>query len=296
MLQKTQAFLDNLKINYQVYLTTYPGEEKIIARELLTTTLVPWSENLVSFPLLVVLGGDGTIHEVVNSLYDSPEIPIAYLAAGSGNDFARGLNIPRSPEAALTHILNIAQPGSINLIATDFKHKSEPKLVLNNIGIGLDARIVATANHSSSKKWLNQISLGSLSYLAAVFKVLLKQKSFPVSFTTNNEEQLFKRAYLCTITNHAFFGGGIAIDPTADVNKKEMSIVLLEKRNFFIILYLIGRLLAKKHLSSKYIEHVKVQELTIHSTNTEYCQTDGEIVGHVAQSIRCSMTSRQFWC
>ena len=64
-----------------------------MTKELAETTLLPWSEDLdvSTFPILVVLGGDGTLHNVINSLlpYDSA-IPLSYIPCGSGNDFARG--------------------------------------------------------------------------------------------------------------------------------------------------------------------------------------------------------------
>lgn len=280
---------------YKIYLTEFPGQEKEIAKKLINTVLVPWIENKPLTALLVVIGGDGTLHEVVNTLHAHQDVPIAYLPAGSGNDFARGLSLTRKIEKDLNTLLSVKKPTEVQLIATEFEETQTPQLVLNNIGIGLDAHIVFTANHSKMKTWLNKIKLGSLAYLASVFTVLKKQKSFPVLFETPTGKHYFKKAYLCSITNHPFFGGGVAIDPTASIEKKEMSVVLLEKVNIFLILYLVIRLSFKKHLSSKYIHHFVSKELTITSSQVEYCQTDGEIVGFSPHKIKCHMTSRLFW-
>ena len=71
---------------------------KKLTKELAETTLLPWSEDLdvSTFPILVVLGGDGTLHNVINSLlpYDST-IPLSYIPCGSGNDFARGVGLSK---------------------------------------------------------------------------------------------------------------------------------------------------------------------------------------------------------
>ena len=210
-----ESLLKNKQISYTTYLTQYPSHEKEIAQELLTTTLIPWDKAIEVFPLLLVVGGDGTLHEVTNRLASFPRIPIAYIAAGSGNDFARGLALTKKVTEALDNILSLDEPSSIPLIATSFKEQGAPSIVLNNIGIGIDAHVVATANQSASKSWLNKMKLGSLSYLKAAFKVLAHQGGFPISFETPLVKEQFDNAYLCTITNHPYFGGGIAIDPTA---------------------------------------------------------------------------------
>ena len=59
--------------------------------------MLPWDDiyrenSEMLYPLLVVIGGDGTLHQVVSSLQESEKnIPLGYIPAGSGNDFARGM-------------------------------------------------------------------------------------------------------------------------------------------------------------------------------------------------------------
>ena len=87
--------LKQQELKYTALYTDYAGHEKELTKELAETTLLPWSEDLdvSTFPILVVLGGDGTLHNVINSLlpYDSA-IPLSYIPCGSGNDFARGVD------------------------------------------------------------------------------------------------------------------------------------------------------------------------------------------------------------
>ncbi|MEG2253735.1 MAG: diacylglycerol kinase family lipid kinase [Vagococcus sp.] len=291
----TRAFITKEEVPYHLYLTEYPGHEKIIAKELMETVLEPWHDDQVLKTLLVVIGGDGTLHEVINTLASQPLIPVAYLPAGSGNDFARGLGLTRKTKKDLARLIKVTKPTPIPLIATQFEQKDAPQLVLNNIGIGLDANIVSTANNSKTKDFLNKIHLGSLAYLASIFHVLKEQHAFPVTFDTLGEKKHFKKAYLCSITNHPYFGGGVAIDPTANIKQAKMSVVLLEKVNLAVLIYLVIRLLMKNHLSSKYIHHFVTDQLAVTSTHPEFCQTDGEIVGKEAQVIQCTMTSRLFW-
>lgn len=291
----SKDYLNKKNIEFIPYFTEYAGHEKKITRYLLKKILVDWQPNIDNFPLLVVLGGDGTLHEVINVLQNHPNIPIGYIPGGSGNDFARAVSLSRKTEAALERLTSITQPTTIKVMKAHFKETNETRLILNNIGVGLDANIVTTANHSKSKKFLNQLRLGSLTYLAAVFKVLHKQDAFPISFKTDTHYHSFERAYLCSITNHPYFGGGVAIDPTASPYEDEISVVLIEKVNIFKILYLAVKILSKKHLTSKYVHHFKSSQLEITSSTDQFGQTDGEIIGKEPYHVKCHLTNHLFW-
>ena len=54
----------------------------------------------------MVLGGDGTVNEVVNGIREPGKVTLGYIPIGSSNDFARGLKIPKDPEKALDIILD----------------------------------------------------------------------------------------------------------------------------------------------------------------------------------------------
>lgn len=116
-----------------------------MTKELAETTLLPWSEDLdvSTFPILVVLGGDGTLHNVINSLlpYDST-IPLSYIPCGSGNDFARGVGLSRNIDKALHQILRTRRPKEIQTIHYVEANQEEIGLATNNVGLGLDAAIV----------------------------------------------------------------------------------------------------------------------------------------------------------
>lgn len=295
VLATTENYLKEKEITYTTYFTEYAGHEKKITSDLLDTLLIDWNHSTKPFPLLVVLGGDGTLHEVINVLQAFPNIPIAYIPGGSGNDFARGISLSRKTKEAIDRILFAKEPQPVNMIRAWFKEQDEVRFILNNIGIGLDANIVSTANHSKTKRFLNKLHLGSLSYLAAIFKVVSKQKAFPISFKTDQQSFHFYQGYLCSITNHPYFGGGVAIDPTASPFNDEISVVLVEKVNIFEIIYLAVRILSKTHLTSKYIHHFKTTHLEVTSPSDQFAQTDGEIVGEEAYTISCELTKRLFW-
>ena len=171
--------LKQQELKYTALYTDYAGHEKL-TKELAETTLLPWSEDLdvSTFPILVVLGGDGTLHNVINSLlpYDST-IPLSYIPCGSGNDFARGVGLSRNIDKALHQILRTRRPKEIQTIHYVEANQEEIGLATNNVGLGLDAAIVEKPTNRHQKA-LNKFKLGSLSYISSIIHVFLDKKAF----------------------------------------------------------------------------------------------------------------------
>ena len=116
--------------------------------------------------VVMVVGGDGTLHETLNGLIKAnSSLPLAYIPAGSGNDFARGYGLSQDPMTALQQALDAQHPTPINVGHYYDAIKQEEGYFLNNLGVGFDAAIVSQANASSAKKRLNRWHLGNLSYL-----------------------------------------------------------------------------------------------------------------------------------
>ncbi|EOC6341590.1 diacylglycerol kinase family lipid kinase, partial [Enterococcus faecium] len=103
-------------------------------------------------------------------------------------------------------------------------------------------------------------------------------------------------AFLCTATKHPFFGGGIAIVPTADASKPVIDFVVVERINFFKILWLILLLIQKKQLKSKYFHHYTTNRLRIVSTTPQHGQEDGEEMEKRPFDITITTTKQLFWC
>ncbi|WP_280739204.1 MULTISPECIES: YegS/Rv2252/BmrU family lipid kinase [unclassified Enterococcus] len=300
--KKIIALLDKNHCQYTLYLTEVAGDETKIASQLAEETLVPWQENTAAdyeekaYPLLVVLGGDGTLHEVLNCFYQlAVKFPIAYIPAGSGNDFARGVGLSKEPEQAFWHLFKTKEPRNLNVLAYQDAMQEESGLTFNNFGIGLDAAVVAAANQSATKKHLNKFKLGSLSYMAQIFKILFTQKGFPILVDVNGQKVNFKKTFLCTTTNHPYFGGGIAIAPMADVNKETFELVVVERVALFKIFWLVILLLRKKHVNSKYYHHFSAKKMRIISTVPQYGQADGETIQPQPFDIQFTLAKQLFW-
>lgn len=294
IIQKLQS--ENQK--YEIFYTEYAGHEKEITTMLAEKTLLSWPnrDEKRLFPLLVVLGGDGTLHNVIETLedYDS-SIPVGYIPCGTGNDFARGSGIAIQPEQAFLQLFHANEPQPIQVITYKEEIQIQHGVAVNNIGIGLDAAIVNIVNTSQTKRFLNKIKLGSLAYIISVLRVLLTKKSFPIRVVANGKDYSFQRAFLCTASIHPYFGGGVAIIPTASSKKNSLDLLVVERVHLIKIVWLIYLLIRKKHLQSKYCHHIQSNNIQIISSTPQYIHTDGEILDHESVNIVLNTTKRLFW-
>lgn len=288
-------------LTYSVYYSEWKGHDAQIAEELVGNTLKEWTEKSheqeAPFPLLVIVGGDGTLHQVLDTFHQlKVKIPVAYIPAGSGNDFARGVGLSKNTVKALQNMFTTTKPQEINLLSYEEKISDKQGIVVNNFGIGLDAAIVHATNHSNTKTHLNKYKLGSLSYIFSILRVFFVQKGFPILVETSGKQVSFEKAFLCTATNHPYFGGGVAIAPTADIGKPTIDFVVVERINLFKILWIAFLLTRKKQLTSKNFHHFTTSKLRIVSTTSQYGQEDGEDTKKQPFDLQFSTKKQLFWC
>lgn len=275
--------------------TTFAGQATLFAKKL--------AKDLPDVPaknVILAIGGDGTLNEVLNGLLKFKRlnpIPIAYIPNGSGNDFARAAQLGDANES-LSRLAKIrsSQLLTVGKIVGDAP-KKQTRYFVNNLGIGFDAAVVSQTNHDKWKARLNKIGLGSLSYLFSVLKVFANQNSFPVTINSGDDYLNFPRVFLLTLTNQAYFGGGIALLPEAKLTTYGLDLVIAEKMSFVEFL---GMFLALKknggHLKFKKVHHLKMsQNATIHVRDIQPGQADGEELGNGSYDFQLTFEHYPFW-
>lgn len=292
-------YLKAAKLPYSARFTTHPDHERRLIQEMAVHDLKTFDEKMSPeevYPLLVVIGGDGTIHQVVNELYRlNKQIPIAYIPAGSGNDFARGLGLTREPITIMKQIIQNKQPKECSIIYYNEGIYQEEGLALNNIGIGLDAAIVYETNHSKIKGLLQKFNLHSFSYLSSIIRTLMKQRPFPILVEANGKQYSYPKTYLCTTSNHPYFGGGVPIAPNASVHNEKVDLVVIEKPSWLLVPWIAFNIFRKTHLNKKFCHYFQANKIKIVSTIAEHGQADGEEMGERSFDITFTIKKQLFW-
>ncbi|GAK47226.1 diacylglycerol kinase [Secundilactobacillus oryzae JCM 18671] len=270
--------LDQRNTSYDFTFSTYPEHTVELAEH--------WAKHLdlstPEQPVLLAIGGDGTLHEALTGLVKAnraPQIPVAYLPIGSGNDFARGMGMATNWHSALNQILNCTHASRINIGTYNDTIKYERGVFTNNLGIGFDAAVVSKTNHSPHKERLNKFNLGSLSYIASIIGVLYNQEAFPLTVHIDHKRDIYSKAYLVTVSNHPYFGGGVKIMPPASVKDEALDLIVIEKHNIFALLLLLLTIFRGKHLKYKAVHHYHGQNIQLSIPSIEYGQVDGEEMG-----------------
>lgn len=236
-------------------------------------------EQIASIPgehVCIVIGGDGTIHEAIQGAVGKSHIIIGVMNGGSGNDFGRGFGAfetARDIEQFLQMpITTIEDAGVLT--------KADTCYFMNNIGYGVDAKIVYEVNRSPLKKLLNRLKLGRLIYPYILVQEVLKFKPFDVVVEYEGKKQLHKGVWVTTVSNQPFIGGGMKISPHSMSNDGRLELTIVENISALKIVLVFGTLFSGKHLMFK----KNVKQLSAKSFKMTYSKAvqghaDGEDIG-----------------
>lgn len=276
-----KAELDKRQVDYKIARSNYSGHAQLLANQF-AKAHADDAPSKQPRQVILAVGGDGTLHQAISGLVDAHlehPIPVAYLPVGSGNDFARGIKMSINWHEALNQILDCTAENWLTVGTYFDTNKQTHGVFTNNVGIGFDAAVVTSANGTQTKSLLNRLHLGALSYLAAIIGVVYNQEAFPLTVHIGQRRDIYAHAYLVTVTNHPYFGGGVKIMPPASVSDPNLDLVVIEKANIFKLLFISLMLSMGKHLKLKSVHHYHNSKIHLIVPSIEYGQIDGEEMG-----------------
>ena len=247
---KDAKFIDITKIKLREYIASAPADDK-----------------------LVLAGGDGTIHFLINKLGGKiPERPIYYYPTGNGNDFKADIK-EKDAVVQLNKYLKDLPNVSVN--------GCKRILFLNGIGYGIDGYCCEEGDR------LKKQTTKPINYAAIAIKGILgkfKQRSAIV--TVDGVKREYKHVWLTATMNGRYYGGGMAIAPDQDRldPERKLTVVVFHCKNKLKTLMVFPSIFKGKH-----VEHTKIVEvLTGHEITVEFdrptpLQVDGETYVNVNQ-------------
>jgi YegS/Rv2252/BmrU family lipid kinase len=261
-LKKTELYQ---KIDSRFYYTEYEGHAEELVRSI---------QNMEEISAIIAVGGDGTLHEVINGV-DHHYIPIAFIPGGSGNDFARGIGLKEKPLQILKSVVEGKAETPYFFGDYDLDDKESRKFV-NSMGFGFDALIAKKANYSFYKRILNFFNIGKLSYAIALIHILITFKPMEVDLNVNGNVRKLSDCWMVTITNHPYYGGGMKINPTAKIQPYKFSVLLIHSISKWKVLALFMTVFTGKHTHYKEVEVFETTSLKITSNKKIDYQVDGQ--------------------
>jgi diacylglycerol kinase (ATP) len=194
---------------------------------------------------VVVLGGDGTVHEAVNGLMaEAPAGSLAVIPAGTGNDVARNAGIPLDPGAAV-ELIGRAPPRRIDLGSLQFRDPGgnlRRVTFLNSASLGISP---AANRHAQA---LRRILPGRLCYTVGGVVALLTAPRRRFQIRAGERQQYEGLALNITFANGSGFGGGMRIAPEASPWDGQLDRVIIGKIGLFRSLLALARLRRGGHV------------------------------------------------
>jgi YegS/Rv2252/BmrU family lipid kinase len=224
---------------------------------------------------VVVAGGDGSLHAVVQSLHQRNDLAgrtLGLLPLGTGNDFARGGGVPLEiTEAADLVLRGDARP--VDLIVDD-----RDQVVVNNVHAGAGA--AASQVGAQWKSRLGGVGLGRLGYPIGALITALDPPTVRVRVTVDGSvvHDVDSEILMVAIGNGAHVGGGAAINPDADPESRVLDVVVTRTLGPLARIGYAVRLGRGTHTDHAQVLHVTGRSVTVEG-EAFWLSADGEIEG-----------------
>ena len=215
----------------------------------------------MGFDAVVAVGGDGTVNEVARGLKDT-KTALGILPMGSGNGFARHLNIPIRPQKAL-EMINHSEP-----INVDYG-LANGRLFVSTCGTGFDA-VVADNFAGSNKR-------GFMTYLQNTLKVAFSYQPQTYHIVGDGLDVTHK-AFLITFANANQWGYEAMIAPKASVQDGKMDIMLMSSHAILGSASLALRLFTGSIDNSYFMDTIRAKEITLEREEVAPFHIDGDPV------------------
>lgn len=266
--QAVEAQLKQRQICYTPFFTKYQKHATSYVRKLTSDG---------SSHILVVLGGDGTLNEVLNGICFPEQVTLGYIPTGSSNDFARSFRIPNDPLRALEIILNPGRTVRMDVGAMSYEGKHRRFAV--STGIGFDAAICHEAVVSKWKRILNRIHLGKFTYAIIALHCLLLTSTCPFHIVLDDEKEIsFPKGWFAAVMNHPCEGGGFYFCPDARPDDGQLDVLVVSGLNAPALLFTLPFALFGKHKKFRGVHLFRCRKVSIRTENALPVHTDGEPV------------------
>lgn len=224
--------------------------------------------------LLIAVGGDGTVHEVVNGIAGRSGVELAVVPRGTGRDFVRTYGIPR----ALDEAIEIAAHGKVREIDLGrarfrtWEGASAEAFFVNIASAGMSGAIAKRTNETSKAFG------GKVSYFWATLAVFARWQTSEISVAVGSETRR-ARMHDVIVANGRFFGGGMMICPGAEPDDGLFDVLLIGNLTKRDLLLTLPKTYRGKHLPHPKAELLRGSTVEIDAPEPLPVELDGEQPG-----------------
>ena len=273
MWREIQASIQRSLGTIEVLMTEYPHHATRIAKE-----IAQEKDPSKKIDCLIVMGGDGSIHEVINGLIDengkviNPDLKVGILNSGRGCDFIRTLGVPViAGEAVSILVEGKTKKVDVGQIKINRGEKTDTHYFINSFSYGLGGEVARNIQRNES------MFSPTTTYFIASTMGFLKAKPFELEFKINGDNSYKKECMNVFVMNGRYSGGGMHWAPPGRLDDGLLDLIVIEKLSKFKLALVTPKVYDGTFLSVKEVEHKQVSSVKIKSKVDMYLEMDGEV-------------------
>lgn len=251
LIRKAESLFRGRGISFDLEFTHGPGDAADVARR-----------SLPDFDVVVAMGGDGTVNEVLPGLLFSGK-PLGIIPCGSGNDFIKSLGIPNNIEKAF-RILQEGKEKAIDIGTINGKPFA------NGVGIGFDAAVNRTSysiNHSKK---------GLLLYFLAFLRTIGKYRPSAAKITADGNT-MEQETFLISVGNGTTVGGGFRLTPHAKIDDGLLDLTVVKPLPLPLLFWHLPKVFLGTIDRTPHTITLRAQKIRIKTPSPVPAHLDGEI-------------------
>ncbi|MFW5805390.1 MAG: diacylglycerol/lipid kinase family protein [Bacteroidales bacterium] len=266
---RIEKILQKRAVKYKAMLTTQAGHASEIISE----------ELQMGYKTIVVVGGDGTLNEVVNGIFHQNLVPpeqikLGIIPVGTGNDWARYYNLPRKYNKALDRIFNLTTHfQDVGRLRYAYNGKETISYFVNISGFGFDAVVVNSTNEMQERG-----NRASITYLFSLLRCLFSYKAEEISLVIK-DKHIRQKIFSLSIGNGKYSGGGMRQTPDAIINDGIFDVTLYDDMPVWKIIFNLHKLYNGKIKSLNTVKTFRTSKLMVYNNNKPLlAEIDGELI------------------
>ncbi len=267
---KAKALAAKLFPGFTSRVTEAPGHGRELARQAL----------LEGAELVVAVGGDGTVGEIVDGYLSVPEAArrmaaLATFPAGSGCDFANHMKIPREPEA-WARALAQGTRRKVDAVRASFRGSDgapRARYFLNVAALGIPGDVAVTVARRG------KVLGGTLTYLLEGALAVASAKARPMRLVIDGKEEPETPYHLVAAANTSTFGGGMKLAPEADAEDGLLDLLTIGDIPRGALLGLLAKAHSGGHVGRPGVVLRRARRIEIHGREPLHLNLDGDADG-----------------
>lgn len=226
---------------------------------------------------IICVGGDGTLHHVVNGIMLQQELPtnqisVGMISLGTGNDWIKYYNIPSDYDKAI----DVIKKGKTTLQDVGklvYSNRNEIEYFMNFTGIGYDAYVVE--NTVNLKKY------GQSAYMYGLLQCLFKFDAQQLRIEVDGKEVLNEKIFMLIAGLGKYAGGGMKFSPDAVIDDGWLDLTIGKNLSKTEIVFMIHKLFNGDYVHHPKVETYRAKNIKVTPLNPEVkAESDGELIGN----------------